>query len=614
MKRLLLFGAIFLIYHHQSIGQEISDYIGTGADENVTVTSSDPNSNPEYSINGEGYELDLQSSSRFLAYASLGFDKEDLEWVARNGMESWIDDQMEIPTSEYLMTTESVLNDIIQQCYDEMGQAYCDEELRLNTLYWRHAWWHNVLTSQDKLRQKVASALSEILVISDISDLSVHPRALASYFDILSNNAFGNYRQLLEEVTLHPTMGFYLSHLNNPKAIPVLNIEPDENYAREIMQLFSIGLYELNADGSRKIDLSSGLWIPTYDNEDIQGLAKVFTGLSGAEWANKDIVQPTEFGRYFGTYDLTVPMKMFEEWHQEGEKKIVGDYVIPPGQTGMEDVNEALDHLFNHENVGPFLSKRLIQRLVKSNPSSQYIERMSMVFDDNGQGERGDLGALVKAILLDQEAMDCYWFGDMSNGMLRNPTMRWTHMLTALGAKTENGKYWSAARLFQLFNEHTTLSSPSVFNFYRPDYQPNSDFAYYDYDGPEYQILNSSTSSNYINYALLAFMGDYLNDRYGLTGDSRIPSLLLEPFLPGFVQNRRDYNAELTDETWKKLSATPEQFVDFMDILIASGNLSDDVKTKIIASMNRSDLFDEISAAHYATFLVMIDPDFLILK
>lgn len=594
-------------------GQTYDDYIGAGHSDNVSITSSDNTSNGIKTVDGDGLDLDIQGASSFLAHATLGATIEEVEKLTQVGYEEWIKEQLAIPVTSYTLPTVEIIFKLYDNCKEIYGLE-CDKKFNVNTYMWRYAWWHNTMRSPDKLRHKVALALSEIVVLSDRSELESFPHGIAAFYDILSRNAFGNYRDILHEVTLNPSMGFYLSHINNPKTIPILNIRPDENYAREIMQLFSIGLYDLNIDGSRKIDLTTGKWIPTYDNEDIKGLAKVFTGLSGSKWSQDTNTSPVVFGKRFSAYSLIDPMKMYEEWHEKGEKKILGDYLIPAGQSGMKDINDAIDHLFNHPNVGPFLAQRLIQRLVKSNPTPEYIARIAQIFNDNGSGVRGDLSAVIKAILLDTEAMECYWAEDISSSTLRAPTLRLTQLLIGLKAVTKSDWFWNSGLYFNNFTAHHPMSSPTVFNHYAPDYVPDSEFAYYNLVGPEYQILNSSTSSNYVNYMLLALLGDYLNDRYNLIGNKRIPNVLNEPFLNQFVKNQEEYAAYLTDEQWLDLSFSPSEMVDYLDLLLANGRLSENTKANITESIKRRDLFDPISSAYYAAFLIMIHPDYLIMK
>lgn len=614
MKNLILLIFSTFLYHSNH-AQVYTDYIGAGHSVGVNVSSSDAQSDGLAAVDGSGLGLDIRGSSRFLAHATVGYTMDDVQALTQTSIPEWIDEQLNMPLVNYTIPTVEIVFEMLDQCYEKYGVEFCTQNFAPNTIMWRYAWWDHAMKQDDQLRQRVAMALSEILVISDQSDLDVFPHGLAAYYDILYNHAFGNFRDLLAEVTLNPSMGYYLSHINNPKAIEALNTKPDENYAREIMQLFSIGLYELNPDGSQKIDMGTGTYIPTYDNEDIQGLARVFTGLSGSKWADPANITPVKFGRNWRRYSLLDPMIMYEEWHEPGEKNIIGNYTIPAGQSGMDDINQAIDHLFNHDNVGPFLTRRLIQRLVKSNPTNAYIERVAEVFNNNGSGVRGDLSAVIRSILIDPEAMECYWVDDPDNGMLRSPMLRYTQLMKGLKAETESEEFWNSGLLYQQLTEQHTLSAPTVFNFYSPDYTPNADFALYNLEGPEYQILNSSTSSNYVNYMFIALMRDYINNAFGLTGTNQeIPNYLNEPFVNRYLVDPNHYDATLSDEKWLSLVPHPDDLVDYLDILMCNGSLNDVTRARIASSVSRSDIFDPVSAARYAAFLIMIDPDFVVMK
>lgn len=606
MKILYAFLSILLWTHFASA--QYSDFIGAGHITGIQVSSSDATSTPESTLDGSGLDVDLRGASRFLSRASMGATIDDIKYVSEVGIEQWIDEQLDIPSYNYTINTVENIFELYEQCLNNLGEQECNREFILNPAYFRYSWWDNVVNGEDRLRQRIALALSEILVVSDNSELINFPHGVAAYYDILSKHAFGNYRDLLWDVTLNPSMGYYLSHINNPKTDEENNIHPDENYAREIMQLFTIGLYELNNDGSRKLD-GSGLWIPTYDNDDIKGLAKVFTGLSGSKYADEEITFPVIFGLDFRAYSLLDPMKMFPLWHEPGSKTIVGDYTIQDADP-MKEVELAIDHLFNHPNVGPFLAYRLIQRLVKSNPSPAYVDRVASVFNDNGNGERGDLKAMIKAIYLDEEALECYWFEDMANGQLREPILRYTQLMIALRAQTRSEKFWNTAFFFQRFTDQHPMSSPTVFNFFKPDYVPDSDFAYYDMSGPEFQILNSSTASNYVNFMLFALMRDYFTERYGL----RLPDVLNEPFLIPYVEDQDIYKAELSDELWLELAYSPTELVDYLDIVLANGFLSDESRSKISNSITPDNILNEFDKSNYALFLLMIHPDYVIMK
>ncbi|MEM9887653.1 MAG: DUF1800 family protein [Bacteroidota bacterium] len=588
---------------------QYTDYLGAGQAQGITFKSSDPNADGLKAVDGTGYEQELQGASRFLATATLGYTIEDVQKVAEMGIPAWIEEQLDAPPSLYTDMVLELAQVWRANCVEVLDEQQCRQLFRNTPAQFRTAWWDRVMKGADQLRQRVAMALSEIIVVSDQSNLQFFAQGLSTFYDILSRNAFGNYEDILNEVSINMAMGFYLTHLNNPPTDTIANIRPDENYAREIMQLFTIGLHELNNDGSRKIG-ADGRWIPTYDNNDIKGLAKVFTGLGGSALSGVRPGAP-RFGQDYRQLSFTEPMRMYEQYHEPGEKHIIGGYTIPAGQTGMEDIREAINVLFNHPNVGPFLALRLIQRLVKSNPTPGYIDRVASVFNDNGSGERGDLAAVVQAILSDEEAYACYWINGFGNGMLRAPTLRYTQMMRGLKAEAPSEIFHNSGDSFKDFTDHFVLSAPTVFNFYTPDYSPDADFALYEFVGPEYQILNSSTSSNYVNFMLFALMRNYINR---VDPNANLGNYLNGPNFRNFDRQRRQYEAELTDPLWLSLGDRPNQLVDYLDLLMANGAMSDDLKDRIVSSIQTSGLFTPAEAAHYALFLTMIDPDYVILK
>ena len=311
------------------------------------------------------------------------------------GFAAWLDAEFNRSPTYHFPRTRSLSRTFID--------PDTNEPLTISSFMW--SWWDINMRGTDMLRQRVAYALSQILVVSlkgsDILEDS--PWGLADYYDLLVQHAFGNYRDLLYAVTYHPVMGLYLSHAKNRKSDPATNRFPDENYAREIMQLFSIGLYALNQDGSRKQD-ATGADIPTYDNRDIREFARIFTGLTydatyveGVPESN----EPGDPGAVINEFEfldvepfMNTPMQVYEPVHDTGAKQLLQytrlngtlvDGVVPAGQTTDQDIRAAIDNLFNHPNVGPFLARRLIQRLVKSNPSPAYIQRVAIAFNDNGR-------------------------------------------------------------------------------------------------------------------------------------------------------------------------------------------------------------------------------------
>lgn len=522
--------------------------------DNFQPPGRDQMASGENTINGLGLDGAAQAAARFLSQASFGGNIQEIQNVVDIGYEEWIDQQINMPIG-YMYP---MLMDVFQQAYQihlNNGGAADD----FYGPYWPHfqyAFWQNNILNQDLLRQKVAWALSQIFVVSINSALEGRGEALASYYDVLLKNSLGNFKDLLIEVALHPTMGYYLSHYNNPKADPNSNIHPDENFAREVMQLFTIGLYELNLDGSHKKD-NNGRDIETYSMHTIREMAKVFTGLGPGEIRENEWIDEAQFGVDIYLNDFTVPMKMYEDYHETGEKEILG-LTLPAGQGGSQDIEAALTHLFEHDNVGPFIARRLIQNLVKSNPTPDYIARVAQVFNNNGQGQRGDLAAVVKAILLDTEARDCHWINDPIQGKLREPLARYLHVVRSMDLNNINGIYWNTGYGFWQATGQIPLASPSVFNFYLPDYQPHTFKELGDLYGPEFQIHHAKTSIEMVNQIY------YWTMRWGLLNawDDVEPTYL-------------DYNS------CEPLAKDPEVLLNKFDILFTHGQMDEFTRNNI---------------------------------
>ncbi|QKQ25163.1 DUF1800 domain-containing protein [Candidatus Reidiella endopervernicosa] len=388
---------------------------------------------------------------RFLSQSSFGATEEAVDEVIDYGIEGWIDAQIAM-TSPYsdtvtgaiatpnAITTKSHLERTIEiaQMVQQDHDWYDDPDIFNSDGHWLMeyyqlaAWWEHSLKGDDQLRQRVAYALSQIFVVST-AEMPLDDRAesLANYYDILAEHAFGNFRDLMGAVSRSATMGIYLSHQGNEKENPATQTRPDENFARELMQLFTIGLYELNVDGTPR--LSSGNLIPTYSQEDIVELAKVMTG-----W---DLQLNSYYGRNSANSgDYTLPMEFTDAYHEYSAKTVLGE-TIPANLSGSDDLDAALDIIFAHANVAPFISRQLIQRLVTSNPSSAYIGRVAAVFNDNGSGVKGDLGAVVKAILMDDEARSASYISQPSFGKPREPVLAFSAMLRLLDISPLDG--WS---------------------------------------------------------------------------------------------------------------------------------------------------------------------------
>lgn len=618
MRRTLLLSCFLLIvWGHSAHAQPYTDYLGAGHAQGITVTTSSQSGSGSGSVtvSGAGIQPDLYAASRFLGQAAYGANIELIGQVAAMGYEAWIDSQFNRPMVSYGDTMEAIWQHFKQQYFNIYGATTVANSGMVfpNTLYWRMAWWHNTLTSDDLLRQRVALALSEIMVISDKSDLDISGHALAEYYDVLYRNAFGNYRDLLREVTFHPAMGMYLDHINNPKSNPANNQFPDENYAREVMQLFSVGLYELNPDGTRKTD-ANGNDIPTYTNDDIKEFAKIFTGLGPggyySPWQDVSAIPVfwgVSFNGFPGSVDMSKPMQMFPFWHEPGPKFLLKGQVVPAGQTGLQDIDAAIDNLYNHPNVGPFLGKRLIQRLVKSNPSPAYISRVTAAFNNNGQGVRGDMKAVIKAILLDPEARDCEWIDDPSNGKLREPLVRALQLYKAFDLSNASGKYWNVAFGLESFIDQHTLSSPSVFNFFLPEFQPNGPIADSGLFAPEFQIHNSRTAVDYFNYMYFSLLADYYME-ISTTADSTLMGFPNR----NFNQPANLATLDLSDEI--ALTGNPIALIDRLDLILAAGGFSEETKRILEGAIPEFAPIDPVIAAKVALYLVFISPDYNIQK
>ncbi|OYY67406.1 DUF1800 family protein [Sphingomonas sp. 28-63-12] len=413
-------------------------------------------------------------ASRFLAQASFGATKADIALVQSMGFDGWITEQITRPRTQHW-------DWLVSNGYS--AASFINSQSGYDNSIWRQ-----IISEPGQLRQRVGMALAELMVVGiDGIQLQWKAFAGAAYLDVLLDNAFGNFRTLLDKVTTNAGMASYLTFLNNRRANTTTGALPDENYARELMQLFTIGLYRLNMDGT--LQMSGGQPIETYTQNDVSQLARVFTGLV---LDSSDNSTPDRLRR---------PLVVNAGIHETGASSFLGASV-PAGTTGIAAVGIALDTIFAHPNVPPFVSKQLIQRLVTSNPSAAYVGRVAAVFADNGSGTRGDLRAVIRAILLDSEARSDATLTPASSGKLREPVIRFTNWARATGA-TSTGGLWpigdtssSSTRLAESFGR-----SSSVFNFFRPGYAPpNTPIATAGLVGPEFQITNELSVVAYVNY------------------------------------------------------------------------------------------------------------------
>lgn len=501
------------------------------------------------------------AASRFLQQATYGATSAEIARVNSLGYSGWITDQMAKPATLHLQLHQSIHAELTP-FYSDQSDKDCEFSYGCNLS--RHDTWTQIAVyGDDQLRQRVAFALSQLFVISDGSDnVGYSQLAISDYYDTLAVNAFGNYRTLLEEVSLHPLMGRYLGMLQNEKANPSRNTEPDENFAREVMQLFSIGLLELNNDGSPKRD-ASGNTISTYNNATISNLARSLTGwnfggaLSWYVWED-DVKLP-------GLIRSMAPVASF---HDTGAKTLLNGVAVPANGTAEADLKIALDNLYNHPNVGPFLARHLIQRLVTSNPSPAYIGRVAAAFNNNGAGLRGDMRAVVRAVLMDTEARDANVAARDEYGKVKEPMLRLTAIWRAFGAQgqTVSGAAGPTTRAV-LRNRgagpdmaQTVMSSPSVFNFYRPNYQPPGALRARGLYAPELQILNEATAlSTYNHWHGRLFQMD--------RDDFSIPTTVSDP---KFYTARMRLN--LSAE--KGLAVAPGALADRLNLLLMAGRMT----------------------------------------
>jgi len=526
-----------------------------------------------------------EQAARFLVQATFGPTSDSIAELRQTGYNyaAWIDAQAGKPQTK--------ATDILAAARAAGSLTTSDKNHN------RRARTQVMLTGQDQLRQRVAYALSQIIVISDAdSNVANASDGSSAWWDLLARNALGNFKTLMVDVTRSPMMGRYLSHYKNRKANTASGTRPDENYAREVMQLFTIGLYQLNANGTYITD-GTGRPLETYTNDNITEFARVFTGFTDESTNNTGTgTGRTDFPT--ATADYISPMRMWELQHDTGTKTLLS-YAgarkpnLPANQSGLTDVSDALDNLIEHPSCAPFISRLLIQRLVSSNPSDAYVGRVAAVFANNGVGVRGDLLAVVKAILLDSEARNLSMLTDTEHGKLQEPFLRITQLLRAgrftISAGTTVIPYDLGA-----FSETSMgqfpLGAPSVFNFYSPDYEPPGVIQNARLVGPEFQILNAVTAIAFPNavYTLI----------YSGTGNMRL-----------------DLSAQET------LAATPGALIDNLDLLLTRGTLSAENRTKILTAVNGitaamvpsgSTLNRE--RARMAYYLVALSPEFAVLQ
>lgn len=529
-------------------------------------------------------------AARFLTQTTFGPNDASISAVRSSGYAEWIDQQIAMPVQGAHLSF--VDNRVAQQRLTNANYT-----VSANDVY--YSFWQQAAERPDQLRQRVKLALSEIFVIS-MADPNIDERGAAAYYDMLGANAFGNFRTLLEQVSLHPQMGVYLTWMANQKEDAVRH--PDENYAREVMQLMTIGLYQLNQDGTRQLD-GSGAPIATYTGEDIAGLAKVFTGYSW--YSPTPTNNATFFGRNKAAEAETRSMIPYPAYHSVSAKAFLGT-TIPASTVATAnpsgDLKVALDTLFNHPNVGPFISRQLIQRLVTSNPSPAYVSRVSAVFANNGRGVRGDMAAVVRAILLDTEARTTPTASDPNFGKMREPVVRMANWMRAFDATSQSGDWLITSTSANTSLNQSALTSPSVFNFFRPGYSPpNTRMGAQGLTVPEFQIVDEVSVAGYLNTIQTTIDA-------GIGGTA-----------PGFTGRdvRTGYATEIA------LASDINALVDRLNLLLTAGQMSSSLRAKIVAAVGAIAIpggtatpaqvtAAQLNRVKLAIFMTMASPEYLV--
>jgi len=529
---------LFLIFIAQSFAQPDTIVLGFGSYDGMTITASDETYDPENTVDQIGYLPNLNASSRFLTQATLGFNLADIENVSDIGIEDWIDEQLSIERPYNLLSS---IREYHQYAIDSF-----DTDANSNARMWDYSWWQYHMTSEDKLRQRMALALSEIWVISDKSSFGNNGYALGDYYDILLDNAFGNYRDIMEAVTYHASMGVYLTYLNNPNS-------------------------------------------------------KIFTGLT---WGDRDIWNRGQLKDTSYIGDLA----MWNEYHEPGVKHLLNGHITQDYNPvdGDADITEALDNLFDHPSIGPFVSKALIQRMVTSNPSASFIERVTNIFNDNGNGIKGDMAAVVKAILLDPEALACDSAELPEFGKLKEPFIRYFQMNKAFNVYTASGNYRNDMDYIYRYVAQKPLTSPSVFNFFQSDYQPLGVVEEAGLVAPEFQITDAQTIAGWMNALFRFIVEGRIADEYDVYGG--------EP-----NENYADEISELDFSEELLYTADDELHIllDRLNLVLAQGRLTESTLEKIIETIKvfpNEDEDDKLNRVELAIYLTMSSPEYLIHK
>ncbi|GKS95995.1 DUF1800 domain-containing protein [Acidovorax sp. SUPP2825] len=537
-----------------------------------------------------------EEAARFLLQAQFSATDESIAEVRGQGYAAWLSSQFAQPIG----TTGT--DWLTQRGY---GVANADTRFYNGAYPADFMLWNQLFTAGDAVRKRVALALSEIMVVSvNGLDQTWNAFLAAGYWDVLNTHALGNFRALLEAVTLNPAMGVYLNTRGNQKEDARTGRQPDENYAREVMQLFTLGLYQLNADGTEQRD-GSGNRLETYTAADVSNLARVFTGYDYDRSQN----QPTTVGTSTvpSPQQARLPMVLTASRHSTLAATFLGT-TVGAGTPGEAALKTALDTLFNHPNVGPFIGRQLIQRLVTSNPSPAYVARVAAAFANNGSGTRGDLRAVVAAVLLDTEARSATGLANPQFGRLREPMVRFVQWGRTFGLRSAQGSW----KIGDLSDPATRLGqSPmragSVFNFFRPGYVPPATaMAANGQVAPEFQIVNETSVSGYLNFMQNAIRnGIFVN----------------APDLPQNASNASNgFDIACTYANLLPLVTDATALVRKAALLLSAGQVSAATQGRIVAALNTTPVTASSTAAVQlnrvaaAVLLVMASPEYLVQK
>jgi len=532
-------------------------------------------------------------AARFLLRAALSASPAEISSLRSIGYEAWLNAEfaapIELSAKEFLQTKGYENNN--------------SDRWQVKNTPVDYMMWNQLMTGGNTVRKRAALALSEIFVVSATTVNGWWPSSsMGAYWDILMARAFGNYRDLLEEISLNLAMGIFLNTRGNKNADLATGRVPDENYGREVMQLFSIGLYELNIDGTEKKN-SSGSSIETYTTDDVTGIAKSFTGYDidmfgittelSNDGNNAQLPHP-DFTRRPMTADPSrwKPART-TGFHETDEKKFLG-VTIPAGTGAAASLKITLDTLFNHPNVGPFIGKQLIQRLVTSNPSPAYVQRVAERFNNNGSGVRGDMAAVFKAVLMDPEALDPANLTSPTWGKLREPMLRFAQYGRTFGATSVRGD-WRMQDLSDSDDElgQSPLRSPSVFNFFRPGYVPTSSTAaQQNLLAPEFQIVNETSVAGYVNF--------------------------MASTIGGFGAGASDVKTNFANEV--AIAHDSQALLDRLDLLLTANQLSANTRAIIKSALDAkavtttSSENDKLQRVRIGILLVMASNDYLVQK